>query len=208
MFRPNDAWRIGVSWRSPLRISTTGTGTVQFPSGAQDEKVQFIQKWPQIGSLAVGWRAIPALKLSAQIDYTQWSRVNDLRILLPQAANLDQIFKVAWTDSWTVRGGGEYRVSPTLAVRAGAYFDTNAVPSRTIERQYVDSDKIGIAAGASVHVAGWRIDGAIDCVLPNSRTVVDNSASVPPAWPDLKNIAPGTYQATLYTVDVAVAHGF
>jgi long-chain fatty acid transport protein len=208
IFRPSDDWRIAATWRSPLRISTTGTGTVVFPTGPTNEKVQFDQKWPQVAALSVGWRPTPQLKVSAQLDYTQWSIVDTLRISLPSAPNLDQVFPVAWTDSWTVRAGGEYRVSPVVQVRAGAYFDTNAIPDRTIERQYVDSAKVGVAGGASFHVAGWRIDGAVDVVLPNSRTVADNSSQVPPTWPTLKNIAPGTYDATLYTLNLAVAHGF
>ncbi len=204
LVRPTDNLRIGIAWRAPLRITTEGSGTVTFTSTPTSQQVRHDQVWPQQASLGIGWRAAPRVRLAMQADWTEWSQVKDITVRFPANPALDQVYREDWKDSWTVRAGGEYAWQ-TVAVRAGAYADTNAVPDRTIERQYLDSNKVGVAAGASVRAAGWRLDAAVDLVLPSTRTVPDNTAATM-AFPADRNKAPGDYAGTLVTVELAVAH--
>jgi long-chain fatty acid transport protein len=201
LVRPTDSLRIGLAWRSPLRISTDGDGTVSFPGGDQIENMHHDQTWPQAASLGVGWQATRELRFATQLDWTEWSEIHELAIRFPANPGIDQVYDEDWRDNWTVRAGGELRVSPALAVRAGGYFDTAAVPDRTLERQYLDSNKLGVAAGASFEVAGWRLDAAVDLVPPRTRSVADN-ASAPPSD---RNKAPGDYRGTLLTFEAAVS---
>ncbi len=203
--KPTDTLRVGVAWRSPLHVETDGSGTIQFPSGPSQEQFTHAQKWPQQGSLGVALVPDRQLRVAAQLDWTQWSTVQDLAVRFPAQSALDQVYREDWRDTWTVRAGGEYAFSPAVAARAGAYFDTAAVPDRSLERQYLDSNKVGVAAGASVRAAGWRLDAALDVVLPSTRTVPDNTAATM-AFPADRNKAPGDYSGTLITIELAVAH--
>jgi hypothetical protein len=105
-----------------------------------------------------------------------------------------------------VRGGAEL-VFPRGAARVGAYYDTNAVPNRTIERQYLDSNKIGVSAGGSGIFGDWRLDGAVDFTLPGTRTVRDNSGGY--TFPEgnwaFANTAPGDYKGYVVTLELAIA---
>src|SRR5262249_47137458 len=103
--------------------------------------------------------------------------------------------------------GGELAATSALVVRAGAYLDTAAVPDRTIERQYLDSNKIGVAAGAGYRIGSWRAEAAIDVVLPSTRTVPNNVAPTM-AFPAERNKAPGDYAGTLVTFELGVARAF
>lgn len=198
--------RIGLAWRSPLRITTQGSGTITLTTAPQGENVSHDQVWPQEVSLGIGWRAAPALRLAVQADWEQWSQLKEITVAFPANMSLNQVYREDWKDTWTVRAGGEYAFG-TFAVRGGAYVDTNAVPDRSIERQYLDQTKIGLAAGASVHVAGWRVDAAVDGLLPGTREVPNNNAATA-SFPADRNIAPGEYKGTLVTIELAVAHGF
>jgi len=206
LVRPTDHVRIGLAWRSPLRITTEGSGTVTFGATPEAQQVRHDQVWPQQASLGVGWRAAPRVRLALQADWTAWSQVKDLAVRFPASPGMDQVYREDWHDGWTVRAGGEYAWS-TVAARAGAYIDTNAVPDRTIERQYLDSNKVGLSAGASAHLQGWRVDGALDWVLPGTRSVPNNNAQTA-SFPADRNKAPGDYKGTLVTVELAVGHGF
>jgi long-subunit fatty acid transport protein len=168
--------------------------------------VRHDQVWPQQASLGIGWRAAPRVRLAAQADWTEWSQLKEITVRFPANPTLDQVFREDWKDGWTVRAGGEYAWS-ALALRGGAYFDTNVVPDRSIERQYLDTNKIGLAAGASVHVAGWRFDSALDWVLPGTRAV-PNNATQTTSFPADRNKAPGEYKGTLVTIELSVGHGF
>ncbi|MGE5185797.1 MAG: OmpP1/FadL family transporter [Acidobacteriota bacterium] len=205
LVKPTDTLRVAVAWRSPLHIETDGSGTIQFPGGASQEQFTHAQKWPQQASLGVALVPDRQLRVAAQLDWSQWSTVQELAVRFPANAALDQIYPEAWRDTWTVRAGAEYAFTSALAARAGAYYDTSAVPDRSLERQYLDSNKVGVAAGASVRAAGWRVDAALDLVLPSTRTVPDNTSATT-AFPADRNKAPGSYSGTLVTVELAVAH--
>lgn len=201
LFRPVDKVRIGLAWRAPMNITTTGSGTLEGASVS----VEHEQAWPQSASLGVGISATPALRIAAQVDWTQWSTVTDIVVSLPGSGNPDVIYREDWDDSWTVRLGGDYAVSKAVAIRAGAYIDTTAVPDRTIERQYLDSRKIGVAGGGSYRFGAWRVDAAVDFVVPNTRTVPQNT----PTTPDYERAkAPGDYRGTLLTFEASVARVF
>ncbi|MBV8756591.1 MAG: outer membrane protein transport protein [Deltaproteobacteria bacterium] len=206
LFKPTDDFRIGVAWRAPMNVSTDGSGTLTLPAGMQNQSVSHDQHWPQSASLALGYRAAPGLKLTVQGDWTQWSELKELTVRFPANASLDQVFREDWKDNWTARVGGEYAWD-AYAVRAGAYADTNAVPDRTIERQYLDLLKGGVSVGGTVRASGWRIDGAFDGAIPNTRTVPNNHADTA-AFPADRNKSPGVYKGTLFTFELSVAHGF
>ena len=206
LVRPTPNVRIGIAWRAPLRITTEGNGTVTFTTTPTPQSVRHDQVWPQQASLGLGWRAAPRVRLAAQVDWTEWSQVKDIAVRFPASPGMDQVYREDWKDGWTVRGGGEYAWQ-TVAVRGGAYFDNNVVPDRSLERQYLDTNKIGLSAGASVRAAGWRLDGALDWVLPGTRTVPNNAAQTA-SFPADRNKAPGVYKGTLVTVELSVGHGF
>jgi len=206
LFRATDSVRIGVAWRSPLRVTTEGSGTITFGAAPQGESISHDQVWPQQASLGIGWRAAPALRLAVQADWTQWSQLKELTVVFPSNMSLNQVYREDWKDNWTARVGGEYAFG-TFAVRGGAYVDTNAVPDRSIERQYLDQTKIGLATGVTVHAAGWRVDAALDGLVPGTREVPNNSAATA-SFPADRNKAPGEYKGTLVTFELAVAHGF
>lgn len=205
LFRPVEKVRIAAAWRAPMNITTTGSGQIDGAGGLEQVSVEHEQAWPQSASLGVGLSATPALKVAAQVDWTQWSTVTDLVVSFPGSGNPDQVYPEAWEDNWTVRLGGEYAASKALALRAGAYLDTAAVPDRTLERQYLDSRKIGVAGGGSVSFGAWRVDAAVDFVVPNTRTVPQNTATTPD-YDRAK--APGDYRGSLVTFEASVARVF
>jgi long-subunit fatty acid transport protein len=199
--------RIGATWRSPLDVTTTGSGTIEFMGGPSRESIEMVQKWPQQASLGIGFAASPALKLAAQLDWTQWSRMKALEVTFPANPGLSQTYRLDWRDNWAVRAGAEVAASSRLALRGGAYVDTPAVPDRTIERQYQDSLKFGVSGGATLSQGAWRFDVALDGIIPRTRTVPNNSAETA-AFPADRNKAPGEYRGTLITLELAAGYRF
>jgi long-chain fatty acid transport protein len=205
LFRPIDAVQIGAAWRSPLTITTAGDGIINTGNDIAVD-MEHEQPWPQQASLGVAVQVAAPVRVSAQLDWTDWSRWDRLRIDFPGRENLNQSLPLDWSDSVALRLGGEYTASPSLVVRAGGYYDSNAVPDTTIERIYLDGDKLGVSAGASVALgAAWRIDAAADVTLPNSRVVPDNTAEVPPGWTERLNAFPGEHSGSVFTLELALA---
>lgn len=207
LVRPTDTVRIGVTWRSPLRVTTKGSGTVELGGPPERHDVEHRQNWPQQVLLGVGWQALPRLKLAAQVDWTAWSQIKEIAVTFPAGALPDQVYPEYWSDTWAVRAGAEYAITPAVAARAGTYLDGQAVPDASIERQYLDSNKIGVSTGASVRSGSWRFDAAVDAVIPSTRTV-PNTMVTASGVGALVNKAPGDYRGGLITFELAAAREF
>lgn len=205
LFRPTDTLRIGLNWRSPLRITTKGDGTVTSAVGRPE--VRHDQNWPQQVSLGVGLQTTPALKLAAQLDWSQWSQMDTIEVIFPNGELPDQVYPAYWEDNWAVRLGADYSLSQRFAVRAGTYYDTPAVPDYSLERQYSDSHKFGVSVGASVRAGAWRFDIAADSTIPRTRIVPDNREDVM-GFTVLQNKSPGEYRGSFSTFELAAARQF
>lgn len=206
LFKPVDKVRIGVSWRAPLHVTTTGSGTVEGASGTEQVSVEHVQDWPQSASVGLGVQATPRLKLAAQVDWTQWSTITDIVVRLPGSGNPPTIYKENWHDSWTFRVGADYALTKTVAIRGGTYHDTPAIYERVMERQYIDSKKFGFSAGTSVRRGAWRVDLAMDLVPPLSKRTVPLPTATTPEYERAK--APGEYKSFLFTFEASVARVF
>ena len=207
LFRPTETVRIGVTWRSPLRIATTGSGTVDQGGLISRPDVSHEQNWPQQAALGLGWQATPRWKLATELDWSQWSQTDRIEVVFPNGELPDQSYAEYWHDNWSARLGGEYAVSRGVQLRAGTYYDSPAVPDISLERQYSDSHKFGVSLGASLHAAGWRFDLAADGIIPATRTVPNNAGDVM-GVPALQNKAPGDYIGSLITFELAAARRF
>lgn len=207
MLRPTPKLQLGLTWRSPMTIDTQGSGTASIQSPMQAVDAKHTQHWPQQVAFGASVWAAPKLRVAAELDWTQWSAFRDITIEVttPDGGTTPQTIDTSWHDNYSARGGFEYLLSGG-AVRAGAYYDTNAIPNRTIERQYLDSNKIGLSAGGSALFGAWRLDGALDFTLPGTRTVRDNTGDYmfgSNSWP-ITNIAPGDYKGYVVTFELAL----
>lgn len=207
LVRPTDRLSIGLAWRSPLNVTTKGSGDIDFGGTRSKPTIEHEQQWPQAASLGLAFAATQDLRLAAQVDWTQWSSTDEITVVFPAGGLPNQIYIEDWRDSWTLRAGGEYALSSLLSLRAGAYYDQYAVPDLTLERQYLDSNKVGLSAGASFHASSWRFDMAVDGIIPSTRTIENNVDEVMNFTP-LVNKAPGDHRGTLITLELAAARQF
>lgn len=201
-WRPHPRLAIGATWRSALDVDVTGRGKLEVGSGLDLEMVHR-QAWPQSAELGVAVAVTPRVRVAAQLDWTGWSSFERLDVRFPSNEAASQSFALDWSNSLTGRVGVEWRTTPTLTVRTGAYLDGNAVPDRTIERQYLDTTKLGGAVGAGLRFGVWRVDLAFDLLTGPPRTVPDNTADVGP-FTGLANVAPGEHDGSVYTFELAL----
>lgn len=205
MYRPSDRVSIGATWRSHMDVRTTGSADIIFSGAPRNFDAEHVQHWPQQASLAAAFGATEALRLAVQVDWTQWSRFEALDITFPSEPGANQHFELDWSDSITARLGAQYTVSEDLAFRGGFTFDQNAVPDRTIERQYLDADKYGVSLGTSVRFSDRvALDAAVDVVGGPVRVVPQTGDDIPPEWGYERNIAPGEHEGQVFTLGTAV----
>ncbi len=203
--------QIGLAYRTSLTTNTSGSGNLELTAGTQTPvEMSHRQEWPQQASLGVSYRVSRKLRVAAQADWTDWSKIDKIIIQFKNRSNLDQIYNVDFKDNFALHAGGQFMATDKLALRAGYTFDSNAVPDRTIERQYLDGNKNAIDVGVGVQVnRHWRIDSAFEYIFGGVRHIANNTAEWTMAgWPSRANVAPGDHEGTVYTLELNLQYRY
>jgi long-chain fatty acid transport protein len=208
MLSPSDRLSIGAVYRSPITIDNKGTATLQLPQGPTEADAIVQQRWPQSAAVGVAYQAMESLLLVFDVDWTGWSRWDAVTIEL--VGQSDQPTALDFNDNYTVHAGAAYTLGDRGAVRVGASYDSPAVPDHTIQRQFLDSHKIVLAAGGSVHFTpSWRLDAAVQALpgLTAARQVENNTEEASMAgWPGRANVAPGEHFGKVYGLQLALQY--
>ena len=123
-------------------------------------------------------------------------------------------------DSNSFRLGGEYSTksifkSTRTDLRAGASYETSAIPAEWVSPLTYDANKIILSGGASLHAGEhWRLDAVAALVLLSSTTVDSSTAQVPRVNPvqgnptKTESINGGEYSARAIILGVGAQYKF
>ena len=209
LVRPLPALSLGASYRSKLDASVTGNASISLMPGGAPEQATFdlTVPWPQMLSFGVAYRVMPALRLMASYDWTDWSGFDAIAPHFSDS-NLDKSGRLLldYTDNYTIHFGGEYSIGEHAVVRAGYSYDSNAIPDRTQDRQLIDGAKNTVGAGAGVRFGDrlW-LDAAGELLFGSTRTVPQSDMALPKY---LRNVSPGTYQAQVLSFQLTARYQF
>ena len=196
-YQPVSWLRIAAIYQMPFNAEVDGTIEVEFGSAFRDgvaslsgDKVEISVGMPGIASLAMAYVDPDGLfDVELAAVWEGWHR-NQQATIVPQglvvSSTLNQfdgmtlgeiILENRFKDTYSVRLGGSAWVLPErLLLRAGAYYETGAVPGNYLSASTMDLDKVGGSVGAKVDVLDWLwVDIAVGYTQWLERTV-ENSA--------------------------------
>ncbi len=198
---PYKPLRLGASLQLPTLVTAPARFDVQLPTAAifdsaritgHDAHVRFTL--PPILRLGVEGRPIDALRIELAYVREFWSIHEDIE-LAPEGVAIEGIaglpkhvpippisFPRNFQDSNSFRLGGEYRL-PTIGtavdVRAGLSYDTTAVPRPYLSLLSIDTNKLILSLGASVHLdQHLRLDAMYAHVFPENPYVSPDEAAI------------------------------
>jgi long-chain fatty acid transport protein len=182
------------------------------------------------------------VKLELDAGYQGWSRtqqilLTDLDITIPLDQDaLDSGFvtddngetvvsddveiPAHYVDSYSVHLGSEWATSDKVELRAGAFFETSAVPTEWYNVTELDANKVGVGIGAS-----WKASKrfAFDVALARNQfllsDVTDSKSAkvvlnIPPECPDCSTVdagdpvANGTYDTAITIGSLGATYSF
>jgi long-chain fatty acid transport protein len=156
--------RLGASYRSQIghRIEGTATFAVPEPLAAnpqfQNTPAQADLKTPDVVSLAASHQIAPEITLLAEVQWTNWSVVKNLRIERPDGSLLsDQ--PEQWHGTWFGSIGATWRPDPNWTFRGGFAFDPTPIRDQFRTARLPDSDRYWLAIGLGY---GWTPDLRFD----------------------------------------------
>lgn len=157
MYRPEAEKRLsfGLVWKSQVNLDFTGKGDFDMaaPYRSQlppDGDISTTLKLPMSISGGVAFRPTPQLELEANAVWINWKKFSTIDITLPDGSHSVQ--PQDYENTVTIRVGGEYKINPKAAVRAGYIYDPTPVPDTTLSARLPDINRHDITLGGSYSV--------------------------------------------------------
>ncbi len=114
-FKPTDNICLGAYYQSSVKMKYKNVFDSDGNGVLEDLKLE----QPQEASVGIGFRPIPELKVGFDMRWINWS-------------DADGYKQFKWKDQWVFAVGGEYKVTPRLALRAGYNYGKSPIRSKNI----------------------------------------------------------------------------
>lgn len=165
-----DDLKIGVSYRSPIRIRYSGRAEFTKSDSSISPTVALINATlfnsmartkitmpPQLLA-GISYNLSKDLTAEFDIDWRGWSRFDRLKITFRDKRMKEVQILEHWRDTITPRVGIEYRLSDSFSLRGGYAYDPSAVPKKYLDPLVPDSDKHAVTLGAGYKLGNWKFD--------------------------------------------------
>lgn len=165
MFDLSDTTRIGLSYRSTIKYDVRGTVTFTSPAVANPVGASIVAaasatggplssgpvsvdlKLPDSGLLSLRQVLGDRLELLADVGWTGWSSVQELRVVRDSGVAVS-VTPERWKDVWRYALGATYSLTNELSLRAGVAYDKTPVPDATRTPRLPDTNRTWVAVGA------------------------------------------------------------
>ncbi len=175
LYEFSDDTRVGLAYRST--VDYTLEGSVRFsPATATDPigagiiasasapgatlatgPASVDLKLPDIATASL-YHRMGAVELMADISWTGWSSIQELRIVRDSGQVLS-VTPERWEDTWRYAVGATYQLNDQWKLRGGVAYDETNVPDSTRTARLPDSDRTWVAVGAQWNPGNsWVVD--------------------------------------------------
>lgn len=176
LFDLSDSTRLGLSYRSSIDYTVQGTINFTAPLGRDplssgiiaaasapgaplsSGPVEVALELPDSATLSLQHRFGNQFALLADVAWTGWSSVQELRIVRDSGATVS-VTPEQWRDTWRYAVGGTYAMNDRITLRAGVALDETPVPDETRTPRLPDTDRTWLAIGARWQPSpAWLMD--------------------------------------------------
>ncbi|ACO04459.1 MAG TPA: aromatic hydrocarbon degradation protein [Persephonella sp.] len=113
-FKPTENICIGASYQSSVKMTYKNV----FDSNGDGKFEDLKLEQPQEFAVGVGYRPVETFKIGFDVRWINWS-------------DADGYKQFKWEDQWVFAVGGEYKVTPKLALRAGYNYGKTPIKSKS-----------------------------------------------------------------------------
>ncbi len=171
--------KLGLTFRSPVKIHYKGDADFSVPSGFgieplfPDGGVTTDITMPAIFEVGLTNQSFSKLTLSADLQWVGWSSFKSLNLDFENntAAVTDSSFPKNWNDVINFRLGAEYELSPSLALRMGYVWDPTPVPPETLDTLLPDNNRHNVSIGLGYKSGPITVDLAYMAIIFPARNV-------------------------------------
>lgn len=173
VLEPRDGTQIGLSYRSQVKhtlkgdaefdLGTSGIGSaLATATGAfRNTGARASVTTPAMVSLGVRQRITSEWTVMGELDWTEWSVFDELRIEFDNPAQADSVTDEKWEDTWFAALGATYKPAETpWTFRFGVAHDQAPLNISTRTPRIPDADRYWVSTGVSYDPTPWLSIGA------------------------------------------------
>jgi long-chain fatty acid transport protein len=205
-FKPSDKFSVGVNFRTPSKVKFKGT--VKMPGAAllglpAEDDSEREASWPMWLGAGVAFKPIDKLTITADVQYTNWKKVQDIPITFTNAGWKQYFEKgskleLKWKDTIQYRLGMEYSLCETWALRAGYYYDPSPSPNETLSILLPEITYNVVTAGFGYRAEKFTIDACFEMLMGKDATMALGSGTG----------MPGTHGMNILVPNIAFTYRF
>ncbi len=208
----SNEFSIGATYRSPVHFAFTqddveliapnGTGGYTTMNA---EMTRYVT-WPMMLGFGTAIKVKPFWTLSADVQYTEWSIMDELKTELDfdstlNGAGIDDRVKhthMDWVDATQYRIGNEFAVHNMWDLRLGYYYDPSPAPNETINILFPSHTYHAVTTGFGFHNDVLAADFGFEYLFGNERdAVMEYGAEMP-----------GTYQMDIMSIALSLTYKY
>jgi long-chain fatty acid transport protein len=196
LVRPIEDLSVGLTVRTPSTMSFNGSALLSYMSLYDLPDTSDLARdmpWPLWIAGGVSFRPFERLLLSADVHWTQWSKLDRLTTdyLDPIWADLAEVdgrdvLVLDWQDTTQIRFGAEYTLNPTTALRAGYYHDPAPGPESTLNVLLPTHTYEAFSIGIGKTVGDLQLDFGLEYAAGDTRVndwfYADEALGMPGAY--------------------------
>ncbi len=161
LFTPDESTRIGLHYRSNIKLSLKGDADFMVPSALDayfgsvftDQGGGVSLNLPDTAQLSAHRYITPEWAVMADVFHTWWDKFDQLHIKFSEGAP-DSIVPEKWENAWRFSVGTTYQVSEEVQLRAGLVKDQSPVPSAEYRSPRIpDEDRVWLSLGIGYQVS-------------------------------------------------------
>lgn len=138
---------------------------------------------PESVSVGISQQITDAFTLHATAEWTNWSRLRFPRVYNDLTGNLlaqAPYLPLGYEDGWFFSVGGEYRINPAWAVRAGVGYEISPIDVQTRNPRLPDSDRLWLSLGATYN---WSEQLSFDLAYTHIFPMGNTDINIAPGNP-------------------------
>lgn len=216
-----EKFSLGFNWRGGFKIEFDGdlnldTSGLQIPfpynlfidpsaiPTSGDASTAF--NFPHILGVGTAFNLTEKLLLTVDIHYVLWSTYDKFTVEVGIPGFDDKVIEENWEDSFLFRGGIQYQVSESFALRAGALYDQTPQPTETMDPILPDADRWALTGGFGYKSGGFEINVAYQYEKFQERTSPNREILIHPLTG--VNLGEGPYKVMAHLIGISLGYNF
>jgi long-chain fatty acid transport protein len=150
LITPRPGTEIGIGFRSSIHHDLDGKAQIHVPVlGTTNMNASAELDTPESLGISIHQRVTDRLSLVGTVEWTNWSRFDELRVKFDTPGVPDSVTNEHWEDSYFFALGANYQLTDKLLLRSGVAYDQTPVQDNFRTARLPDEDRYWLALGAT-----------------------------------------------------------